>query len=487
MKRFLTFMLCFCIMFTFSVGASFAAVVSTTYKSEVVKNAVESVCTVDMTKYSKSMEEEIAKEIKELRDFAAGKDSLDASVLKAIDDFKTFLKDNTLAAQEAELKAIKTDAMIKFENKLDAYVASKTWTDAQIKTGEKAEFEADVKAFSDWFTTKRFYHPGKNVINGGHVTGSVELTFEAAKADIEYLNGKVIDDAWFTTIVNLLDDVKNVKYEADKYYADLAQYKADTYSATAIAAAKAESYADIEMLVIKNGDAFVTPKTIAEEKAEQADKDAKALTDAKTAAIFAITAGDYYVGNWSGEAKAYVADIQSKYVVYINAATTIAKVDAYKHEAMRLMNTYKSDAEIKFENDKLTGDLTDTKEELDKTKEELETIKKELALNKAMDKFEVKARSTKTSKGYIKVTAVADTSELEELGYTVKYKFYRATSKNGDYAYKMTSKSAYTNTGGTKGKTYYYRVVAVVSDAEGNIVAQTKLKDCKYASRKFGK
>ena len=485
MKKFLTFVLCFCIMFTFSVGASFAAVVSTTYESEVVKNAVESVCTVDMTKYSKSMEDEINDKIAELREFAAGKDSLDASVLTAIDTFKDYLAKNTLAVQEAELKAIKTDAMIKFENKLDAYVASKTWTAEQTK--EKAEFEADVKAFSNWFTTKRFYHPDRNVINGGHATGSVELTFEAAKADIEYLNAKVIDDAWFTTIVNLLDDVKNVKYEADKYYADLVQYKADTYSATAIAAAKAESYADIEMLVIKNGDAFVTPKTIAEEKAEQAEKNAKALADAKTAAIFAITAGEYYVGNWSGDAKDKVAKIQEKYSIEINAAGTISMVNSLRNKAISEMSSYQTDVEIKFENDKLVGDLTDTKEELDKTKEELEAIKKELALNKAMDNFELKARSSKTSKGYVKVTVVADTSELEELGYTVKYKFYRATSKNGDYAYKLTSKKAYTNTGGTKGKTYYYRAIAVVSDAEGNIVAQTKLKDCKYASRKFGK
>ena len=151
------------------------------------------------------------------------------------------------------------------------------------------------------------------------------------------------------------------------------------------------------------------------------------------------------------------------------------------------MNSYQSDAEIKFENDKLIGDLNDTKEELDKTKEELEAIKKELALDKAMDNFSVKARSTKTSKGYIKVKAVADTEELEKLGYTVEYKFYRATSKNGTYSYKFTSDEAYTNTAGTKGKTYFYRIKAVVYDADNNVVAETKIKDCKYASRKFGK
>lgn len=485
MKKFLTFMLCFCIMFTFSVGASFAAVVSTTYKSEVVKNAVESVCAVDLTKYAKSMEDEIAKEVKELRDFAAEKESLDSEVLKAIDEFRTFLADNTIAKQEAALKDIKADAMIKFDNKVDAYVASKTWTEDEIKLGKKAEFEADVKAFTNWFA-KRMYHPTFNVINSGHVTGSTELTFETAKKDVDMLTAQAIDDTWFGYIVGLIDKVEDVKFEAKQYYERL-ERNTTKYSATAIAAARTETYTGIEMLDITDATKFVEPKTIEQEKANKAEADAKALTDAKSAAIFAITAGDYYVGNWSGEAKSYVADIQSKYVVYINAATTIAKVDAYKYEAMRLMNAYQSDAEIKFENDKLVGDLNDTKEELDKTKEELEAIKKELALDKAMDNFEIKARSSKTSKGYIKVKAVADTEELEKLGYTVKYKFYRATSKNGTYSYKFTSNKAYTNTTGTKGKTYFYRIKAVVYDTDNNVVAETKIKDCKYASRKFGK
>lgn len=487
MKRFLTFMLCFCIMFTFSVGASFAAVVSTTYKSEVVKNAVESVYPADFTKYSKSTKELIDNAMEALRDIADEKENLDAEVLKAIDDFEKSLAKYTLAAQEAELKEIKADAFIKFDNKLDAYVASKTWTEDEIKLGKKAEFEADVKAFETWFKTERFYHPTKNIINGGHATGSTELTLAQAKEDIAYLNEKVIDEAFFTTIIDMLDKVADVKYEADKYYADLARYNATKYSTSAIAAAKAETYEKIELLVITDSTNFVVPKTIEQEKADKVEADAKALADAKDAAILAITAGNYYVGNWSGEAQAYVKDIQTKYVGYILSATTIAKADAYKYEAMRLIGGYQSDAEIKSENDKLVGDLNDTKEELDKTKEELEAIKKEMALAKAMNNFEIKARSSKTSKGYIKVKAVADTEELEELGYTVKYKFYRATSKNGTYSYKFTSDGTYTNTGGTKGKMYFYRIKAVIYDANDEVVAETKIKDCKYASRKFGK
>ena len=49
------------------------------------------------------------------------------------------------------------------------------------------------------------------------------------------------------------------------------------------------------------------------------------------------------------------------------------------------------------------------------------------------------------------------------------YIVYRATSKNGTYKkYATTTKTAYTNTSVTKGKTYFYKVRAIkkgVSDA----------------------
>ena len=375
--------------------------------------------------------------------------------------------------------------MIKFDNKVDAYVASKTWTEDEIKLGKKAEFEADVKAFTNWFA-KRMYHPTFNVINSGHVTGSTELTFETAKKDVDMLTAQAIDDTWFGYIVGLIDKVEDVKFEAKQYYERL-ERDTTKYSATAIAAARTETYTGIEMLDITDATKFVEPKTIEQEKADADKAEAEALDAAKKSAIFAITAGDYYVGNWSGDAKDKVADIQSRYEGYIKEASSIKAVNDLRDEAISKMNAYQSDAEIKFENDKLIGDLNDTKEELDKTKEELEAIKKEMALTKAMNNFEIKARSSKTSKGYIKVKAVADTEELEKLGYTVKYKFYRATSKNGTYSYKFTSNETYTNTAGTKGKTYFYRIKAVIYDADNNVVAETKIKDCKYASRKFGK
>ena len=73
------------------------------------------------------------------------------------------------------------------------------------KLGKKAEFEADVKAFTNWFA-KRMYHPAFNVINSGHVTGSTELTFETAKKDVDMMTAQAIDDTWFDYIVGLSGD-----------------------------------------------------------------------------------------------------------------------------------------------------------------------------------------------------------------------------------------------------------------------------------------
>ena len=101
------------------------------------------------------------------------------------------------------------------------------------------------------------------------------------------------------------------------------------------------------------------------------------------------------------------------------------------------------------------------------------------------------ARSSKTSKGNIKVVLNANMDKLQaikELGYTVKYKFYRSTGKSSNYVAKVekTVKS-YINTAGKKGTRYYYKVRIMVYDAEGNIVAKTALSDCRYASRVWSK
>ena len=97
------------------------------------------------------------------------------------------------------------------------------------------------------------------------------------------------------------------------------------------------------------------------------------------------------------------------------------------------------------------------------------------------------AVSSKTANGNIKVTANADSDDIaaiKNLGYTVKYKYYRSTSKASGYSLKTTKAAkTYLNTYGSTGTKYYYKVRVAVYDAGGNLVCQSALKQCKYACR----
>ena len=101
--------------------------------------------------------------------------------------------------------------------------------------------------------------------------------------------------------------------------------------------------------------------------------------------------------------------------------------------------------------------------------------------------LKLKASSSKTKKGNIKVKLTVDADEIkaiEDLGYTVKYKFYRSTKKSSSYKAKFeTAGKTYTNTSGKKGTRYYYKARVLVYDSEGTLITYTTLKQCKYATR----
>ena len=106
----------------------------------------------------------------------------------------------------------------------------------------------------------------------------------------------------------------------------------------------------------------------------------------------------------------------------------------------------------------------------------------------------LKASSSKTSKKNIKVTLTVDKStaatikEIKDMGYTVKYKYYRSTKKASKYQAKKTKTTrSFTNTAGKKGTKYYYKARIQVYDKDGKLVAQTALKQCKYAARTWTK
>lgn len=110
-------------------------------------------------------------------------------------------------------------------------------------------------------------------------------------------------------------------------------------------------------------------------------------------------------------------------------------------------------------------------------------------LNALLEKLSLTARSSKTGKGNIKVSlkmneeASTAISELKELGYSVKYKFYRSMKKSSSYKSMLTKSGKTYNTNGKAGARYYYKVQVRIYDENGKCVAKTALKQCKYATR----
>lgn len=142
----------------------------------------------------------------------------------------------------------------------------------------------------------------------------------------------------------------------------------------------------------------------------------------------------------------------------------------------------------------ITGLKTGDKVEIKTEKKQTEP---EINVKNNVKELKLVARSSKTANKNIriKVASVTDQNgnnvDLEELkakGYTVKYKFYRSANKSSEYAARITKEEAeYLNTEGKKDKKYYYKTKLLIYDNEGNLVAQTELKQCKYGMRHWTK
>ena len=117
------------------------------------------------------------------------------------------------------------------------------------------------------------------------------------------------------------------------------------------------------------------------------------------------------------------------------------------------------------------------------TKEQLDKAAKEAA-----GELVLTARSAKLKNGSVKVMLKGDLKAITDTRYTVKYKFYRSTKKSAGYKAMLTKKApTYFNTYGKKGTMYYYKARVMIYDKDGNFVAQTALKQCKYANRLWTK
>ena len=138
-------------------------------------------------------------------------------------------------------------------------------------------------------------------------------------------------------------------------------------------------------------------------------------------------------------------------------------------EVMTVTNLKTGDkVEISFK-DKVTEPA---KEELDKQVKE------------AVSKASLKARSVKLKDGRLQITVSSDVQDLQALGYTVKYKYYRSTRKASGYKAALEKAgTTYTTGKGTKGTRYYYKARFVIYDKDGKLIAKSELKQCRYATR----
>ena len=117
-----------------------------------------------------------------------------------------------------------------------------------------------------------------------------------------------------------------------------------------------------------------------------------------------------------------------------------------------------------------------------------EKAKMDKAVAEQVAKAGLTARSARTAKKNVKLVVQSDLEGITDAGYTVAYKFYRSTKKSAGYKAMKTGKSGiYINTYGKKGTLYYYKVKVMVYDKDGNLTAQSALKQCKYASRLWTK
>ena len=472
MKKILSVLLIISVMLTFSISTVFADVLD--YKSTEVKTAVETaIAAVNNSDYTKSTAETIESYKTELRTATKGKTSYDYDVLTAINTFnKKVSEKSTFAEDKQELELFKIAVLKQFDANYSTAVT--THLDTLTTTEAKNDFTAKSEIVKEWYEKSI----NRVSLSDGYTEGVAECKLADAEKAIEDIYRVPENSTLHITAINnfsarLMElPALNISMKA---YFDTEALNTTVYSKAACEKAYNETVENLYYDYVRGAktveECKATIKTLAQEKKEAAEAAKKALLEAKSAAKIAITTGQYDVKNYSGDAAKEIAKIQSQYTVYIDYAITIEKVESEKAEAIAKMSVYKTDAQIKEE-----------------ANAELDKLKQEKALNDAIDSISLTARSSKTSKGNIKVIVKGDISTITDLGYTVEYKFYRATGPKFSKYYEKIQKSTstYTNTKGVKGKTYRYKVSLVIYDKDGNLVKETKKNLCRYAQRVFG-
>ena len=493
MKKILTILTVIAVMFTFSFGSAFAA--DAPYANDTVGKTVEqAIASVDFTKYLVKDAATIDGYKTTLIKATEKAKEYNAEVIKAIEEFKVNVaKIKTYDEQKIELTKERVEASTRIDNEIIKLTDILT-TELKDKTDDalKQRYSTltfDINTYKDYLKAKI---NKVEIVSNRIIFDKPEVDLKEATAQldeikiVEITKDNEINIELFYEVRDQLNKRPYLIAEAERVAKVMAlEVKSNTqtreYSDKAIADVLASVKDKINVLEIIDSD---TIKTEMYDKAITVD--AESVTDLetyKTTAIASITTGSYSLTNWSGASLTAVTDIQKKYTNYISSATSKGLVDAYVSQAKAAMALYKTNVQIKEDNDKLTN--------LDKENKELADKLAKLELDKKITNLvaaqtdNLKCVSQKTKAGNIKITVKNfDATEIIANEYTIKYTYYRAIKRASNFkVMKIKNTKTYTNTSGKKGVKYFYKVKISIFDKNGNLITTTKLSDCKAAYR----
>lgn len=420
------------------------------------------------------------------------------------------------AQSYAEIDEIMADAakefgkLLKADDYDDVTKAIVSYTDALGSYGVLRASLLDVNMGdpSDelWLVLCSAYEQGVALIEDAITVDGVKAAFEDAKAIIDKINDKSVDE------------LKAAKEAVEKQIAALPYTSKLTVADKAAVKAAYEAY-DAYMNMPGAKDIETASKKLLQEKydkvnqleADAIDAEAKAIndkldklgsSDADVAAAAALKAeADAVTAKrdaLNDEIDAVNEDYEELFLkaVVFDEADELAGVDFDEvlviDAALKIIKAAQDGATVEEMREALAAynALTDRqKYQLDmNTLQHIKTIEGRLTENaKAyVQDLKIAARSVKTSKG-VKVTIKADVQPLLDAGFTVEYKFYRSTKSNTKFGTAKVTKTenTYLNTSGKKGTRYYYKAKLVVKNAAGEVVATTPLTQCLYATRVF--
>lgn len=222
------------------------------------------------------------------------------------------------------------------------------------------------------------------------------------------------------------------------------------------------------------------------EKVKEPDKASKALVG-ETGQIFSLTvkSGDKTISRFNGSVIIQLPipeALKSKNIaaVHINGGKLLRIEGKVVGDKYQITVTHFSEYALVDADAVKLDDKADEDNTADAAK--VKSLTKELKL---------KASTSLTSKKNVKVTAKVtkgSIKEITDLGYKVKYKYYRSVKKTSKYkAVKTKTTKTYINTKGSKNKKYYYKVKVCVYDKDGRLAASTALTQCRYGCRVWKK